>query len=139
MLKKEVLILLIFTSCVIDRTPEKLYFGNYCAGNGECLNVLNDSVIVHSYNINDSIMEDTLSFVYFPPLKPDIEKNSTGDIRFKDKRIDSNSMLYKYCYEQKLSGNYFIYTIRYGKYMILPNPESTEFAFVLTPAPARKN
>lgn len=131
MLKKEVLILLIFTSCIIDKTPEKLFLGNYCADNGECLNVLNDSIIIHSYYMDSTIVEDTLSFVYFPPLNTAIVKVSTGDIRLKNKKINSNSMLYGYCLEHELSGNYFIYTLRYGKYMILPNPESTEFAFIL--------
>ncbi len=131
MLKKTSFLILILTSCVIDKTPEELFLGNYCAGNGECLNILNDSVIIHSYYMDDFLVEDTLSFVYHLPLSPNIVKVSTGDIRLKNKKINSNSMLYKFCLEHELSDNYFIYTIRYGKYMILPNPESTEFAFVL--------
>ena len=132
MLKKEILVLLLFlTSCIIDKTPEKLFFGNYCASNGECLNVLSDSVIIHSYYMDDSIVADTLSFVYFNPLNPNIVKVSTGDIHFEDNQINNNSILYKYCFDNEVLGNDLIYTIRNGKYMILPNPESTEFAFVL--------
>lgn len=112
-----------------EETPEKLILGKYVLYKSETLTLINDSVAVMYFNVEGLKHYDTLKIEYSPPLK-DKEIVSVGDL-FLESPINQNSELSKYCRNYNYDETHLYYTIRYGKYMLLPNPESTGFSYVL--------
>jgi hypothetical protein len=125
-----VFIIFFLTSCVQEEeTPTKLFSGNYSYNKDESLNLLNDSILVMKVRINKGFVFDTLKFKYIPPVLND-EFVSVGNLYFIS-RINSKSKLHEYCNKMNIDEEHLIYTLRYGKYMLLPNPESTDFSYEL--------
>ena len=95
----------------------------------ESILLINDSILVMQTNVNNSLEKTTIKYKYSPPLKD--ENNVASGSIFLNSAINQNSELYKYCLNMDLYNSHLFYTKRYGKYILLPNPESTDFSYVL--------
>lgn len=77
---------------------------------------------------NDGVeLYDTLKYKYSPPTQKE-HVVYVGNV-YLQTAINQNSELYKYCQKRSCSGKHLIYTLRYGRYMLLPNPETTAFKY----------
>lgn len=120
----------LFSGCFQqEESPEKLIYGRYVLNDNESILLINDSILIMQTNTNNSLEIDTIKYNYSPPLK-DENSVASGSV-FLNSAINQNSELYKYCLNMNLDNSHLFYTKRYGQYMLLPNPESTDFSFVL--------
>lgn len=125
-----VILIFFISSCVQEEeTPTKLVKGYYRFNKNEGIHLLNDSILVMQLKINDKIQFDTLNYRYVPPIISD-EFVSVGNLYIKSK-INNESKLFDYCNKMNLNKEHLIYTWRFGKYLLLPNPESTNFRYEL--------
>ena len=103
--------------------------GYYRFNKNEGIHLLNDSILVMQLKINDKIQFDTLKYRYVPPIISD-EFVCVGNLYIKSK-INNESKLFDYCNKMNFNKEHLIYTLRFGKYLLLPNPESTNFRYEL--------
>ena len=132
MIKKIIYVLILFlvSSCIQEEeTPDKLVRGYYKYSENEGVELLNDSTLVMKLKINKKFQYDTINFIYIPPVL-NAEFVNVGNLYIKTK-MNLKSKLVDYCKKMNLDEEHLIYTLRYGKYMLLPNPESTEFSYEL--------
>jgi len=123
-----ILLLLGLNSCFqYEETPDRLMIGYYKSSDNEGVKLLNDSVLVMYLKYNEIEVYDTIKYKYRPPTQ-DEHVVYVGNVYLKT-AINKNSELYKYCQQHSCSGDHLIYTLRYGRYMLLPNPESTAFKY----------
>jgi hypothetical protein len=123
-------LLLSLSGCFqVEQTPERLILGYYKLNNSEGIKLLSDSIAVMYFNYKEEEIIDTLKFKYRHPIY-DENVISVGDIFFRSS-INQNSQLYKYCQKMNCDESHLVYTLRYGEYMLLPNPESTELSYEL--------
>ena len=125
-----VILIFFISSCVQEEeTPTKLVKGYYRFNKNEGIHLLNDSILVMQLKINDKIQFDTLKYRYVPPIISD-EFVCVGNLYIKSK-INNESKLFDYCNKMNFNKEHLIYTWRFGKYLLLPNPESTNFRYEL--------
>jgi hypothetical protein len=128
-----VILIFFLSSCVQEEeTPTKLMKGYYRYNKNEGIHLLNDTILVMQLKMNNKIQFDTLSYRYVPPVISD-EFVSVGNLYIESK-MNQQSKLFDYCNKMNFNKEHLIYTLRFGKYMLLPNPESTDFRYELVNA-----